>query len=47
MTTELLHVYKGIIIENNVGLSSSGAGFYLEQDVSFSVCFFFSPTEAI
>lgn len=42
MTTELLHVYKGII-DINVGLSSSGAGFYLEQDVP--ICFFFSSTE--
>lgn len=44
MTTELLHVSKGLI-DSNAGLSSTGAGFYLEQDVP--ICFFFSPTEAI
>lgn len=38
MTTEFLHVSKGII-GSNAGLSSSGAGFHLEQDVP--ICFFF------
>lgn len=44
MTTELLHIYKGII-DINAGLSSNGVGFYLEQDVP--ICFFFSSKETI